>query len=216
MSNQHADKRSVSTDALDTLGMIIGPNEKRDAIHLAVENVVASQWMEPGDHINFVFDSKVHVEVVEKGKGIGIVDPFLSGPVEKGQRFWLVVYPREITSLRHVWSHPAFDDEIQGEPVAETADDGRIEFIKELDGTNQARRWIEAYADDLGLGYDELMDAAANWIGSHDGKWGGEYLNRGELLDGESTSPEFWDHYQVVTGEVVPSSTRGSFFTCSC
>lgn len=34
MSN--AEKRSVSTDALETLGKIIGPNEKRDAIHLAV------------------------------------------------------------------------------------------------------------------------------------------------------------------------------------
>lgn len=215
MSNQHADKRSVSTDALDTLGMIIGPNEKRDAIHLAVENVVASQWMEPGDHINFVFDSKVHVEVVEKGKGIGIVDPFLSGPVEKGQRFWLVVYPREITSLRHVWSHPAFEDEIQDETV-QTTDDGRIEFLKELDGTNQAIRWIEDYANGLGLGYDELMSAASDWIESHDGKWGGEYLNRGELLDGVSTSSEFWIHYQKAMDEIVEADKQGNFFTCSC
>jgi len=216
MANQHADKRSVSTDALETLGMIIGPNEKRDAIHIAVENVIASQWMEPGDHVDFVFDSKTHVGVVETGHGIGIVDPFLHEPVEKGQRFWLLVYPREIKSLRHVWTHPAFPDEIQNEPVVETTDDGRIEFIKELDGTNLSRRWIESYADGLGLGYDELMDAAADWIESHDGKWGGEYLNRGELLDGESTSPEFWIHYQKVTDKVVEADKQGNFFSCAC
>ena len=108
MSNTHADKRSVSTDALDTLGMIITPAEKRDAIHLAVENVVATQYLEPGAHINFVYGSKSHVAEVERDEAIGIVDPFLQEPVEKGQRFWLVVYPREITSLRHVWTHPAF------------------------------------------------------------------------------------------------------------
>ena len=36
------DKRKVSTDALDTLGSIITPAEKRDAIHLAVEPVQAT------------------------------------------------------------------------------------------------------------------------------------------------------------------------------
>ena len=31
-----SDKRKVSTDALETLGTLIGSDEKRDAIHLAV------------------------------------------------------------------------------------------------------------------------------------------------------------------------------------
>ncbi len=43
-----ADKRTPHTDALDTLGSIIGPNEKRDAIHLAVEPVVAGEYLERG------------------------------------------------------------------------------------------------------------------------------------------------------------------------
>jgi len=216
MSNTHADKRSVSTDALDTLGMIIGPNEKRDAIHLAVENVVASQWMEPGDHINFIHGSKVNVEVVKEGHGIGIVDPFLKAPVEKGQRFWLVVYPREITSLRHVWTHPSFSDELGEESAPSSDAEDRIEFVKALDGTHVSERWIENYADSVGLDFDELMEAADDWVQSQvNGGWG-EYLNRGELLDGVQLSQDFWRHYTKVTGNEVEDDHKQNFFTCSC
>ena len=38
-----ADKRSVTTDALEPLGTIIGEGEKRDAIHLAVEPMTADE-----------------------------------------------------------------------------------------------------------------------------------------------------------------------------
>jgi len=214
MSN-NADKRSVSTDALETLGTIIGPNEKRDAIHLAVDPVVASQWMEPGDHINFIRGSNRLVEVVDRKDAIGIVDPFLEESVEKGERFWLVVYPRQITSLRHVWSHPAFKDE--QETVAVTDDKAaRIEFVKELDGTNVSKRWIESYADSIGLDYDELTGAARDWVESQTDGGYGEYLNRGELLDGVSLSNEFWTHYEKVTGTKVDKKYQENFFTCSC
>ena len=218
MSNTHADKRSVSTDALDTLGMIIGPNEKRDAIHLAVEPVIASQWMEPGDPINFVFDSKIHVEVVSLDNSIGIVDPFLTGEVQKGERFWLVVHPRQITSLRHVWSHPAFPDEIvdEEEAVEKSPLAARLEFKKELDGTNASIRWIADYADSVGLDYDELMDAANDWVTSREHDTWGEYLNRGELLDGVSLANEFWTHFEKVTGKDVNPEYQENFFTCSC
>lgn len=99
-----ADSRSVATDALATLGTIISENEKRDAIHLAVENVVAASKLWPGDHVGFEADGRVG----KNGKLLGIVDPFIAGPVHEGDRFWLIVYPRQISSLRHVWEHPDF------------------------------------------------------------------------------------------------------------
>ncbi len=101
MTTQH----TVHTDALDTLGTVIDADQHRDAIHLAVEPVVAGCYLNPGAHVSFR-DGKAFP--ARLGQGVGIVDPFLLKPVDEGQRFWLIVYPRQITSLRHVWEHPAF------------------------------------------------------------------------------------------------------------
>jgi len=99
-----ADKRSVHTDALHTLGTIIGPGEARDAIHLAVEPVIAAHDLRTGDDVGLDENGEAHYST----SPVGIVDPFLKNGVKQGERFWLVVYPRQITSLRHVWEHPKF------------------------------------------------------------------------------------------------------------
>lgn len=100
-----ADTRSTHTDALATLGMLHTQQEHRDAIHLGVEAVVAGDDLRPGQHIGFMDDGRVSFRAAKK---IGIVDPFLQRPLNEGDRFWLIVYPRQITSLRHVWEHPDF------------------------------------------------------------------------------------------------------------
>ncbi|EEE06880.1 MULTISPECIES: hypothetical protein [Burkholderia cepacia complex] len=73
----NADKRSVHTDALETLGTIIGPSEKRDAIHLAVEPVIAAEYLYPGSHVALTPDGKAY----RSPNGVGIVDPFLTRDV---------------------------------------------------------------------------------------------------------------------------------------
>jgi hypothetical protein len=105
--NNSADKRSVTTDALETLGTIHTTPQHRDAIHLAVEPVIAGQSLRPGAHI--VVEKGIAYQT-EFGKGLGIVDPFLADWVKKGEAFWFVMYPRQVHSLRHVWTHPAFPD----------------------------------------------------------------------------------------------------------
>ncbi len=102
-----ADKRSVHTDALETLGTIIDEGEARDAIHLAVEPVVAACDLRPGEHVG-LDERGMAAPWVEKK--LGIVDPFLTRMVRQGERFWFVVYPRQIKSLRHVWTHPDFPE----------------------------------------------------------------------------------------------------------
>lgn len=102
-----ADNRSTHTDALASLGTIIKETEKRDAIHLAVEPVIAGDRLLPGDHI-LLDPNNGKAFRAPLNQGLGIVDPFLGQVIQPGERFWLVVYPRQITSLRHVWEHPAF------------------------------------------------------------------------------------------------------------
>ncbi|AGR47833.2 hypothetical protein PHIM7_137 [Sinorhizobium phage phiM7] len=202
--------QQVTTDALATLGTIIDETQGRDAIHLAVENVVAAEKLFPGQDVGFVDDG---VGVCKKP--VGIVDPFLKGPVFPGQRFWLVVYPRQITSLRHVWEHPAFPPAV--EPSFESASpepESKPEEV--IDVIAQSRKWIEDWAISIPLDYDVVMEGARDMVNSRRrGSWG-EYLCFGGLLEGEYVPAEFWNHYEVVTGETVAEEHRESFFTCSC
>lgn len=104
-----ADKRSPHTDALATLGTIIDDTAARDAIHLGVLPVIAGENLFPGEHI--LLKHGKACRTYDSTEGLGIVDPFLTAPIARGERFWLIVYPRTITSLRHVWEHPSFPSE---------------------------------------------------------------------------------------------------------
>lgn len=85
------------------IGQLCGADARRDAIHFAVAPVEADADLRPGDHVG-VRDGRASRD----GAAVGIVDPFLKGEIKKGQRFWLFLYPNTVTSLRHVWTHPAF------------------------------------------------------------------------------------------------------------
>lgn len=112
--------RTPSTDALETLGMIHFKPEHRDAIHLAVDPVTAGTSLAPAQKIGIVngiaYPSGTVLGDKTKVPYHGIVDPFLPVPgggdiaVLQGQRFWFVMAPRMVTSLRHVWAHPDFPE----------------------------------------------------------------------------------------------------------
>lgn len=191
-----SDKRQVTTDALETLGTIISDQEKRDAIHLAVEPIIAVEKLYPGQDVG----------LKDGGAGVtdnpvGIVDPFLKTPVLAGERFWLVVYPRQIESLRHVWSHPAFEQSDASGP------------------TSESQQWIKAFAAEIDQTYNKLMQAASYWVeGEREGQqWNGNYTydNSESYKDvPDEKWEEFWHHYEIVTG--TTAKERTSFFTCSC
>lgn len=193
---ESADKRTVSTDALETLGMIHTREEKRDAIHLAVIPMEAGWNLSPGCHVKIEDGKAMPAEI---GKGVGIVDPFLPRVVNPGEKFWLVIYPRVITSLRHVWTHPQFPDE------QSTYSENKPTQIESI-------AYLNMVADKFGITFEELLAYAADYA-EHDeyavqgGRWEGEYLSDPET---------FWEHYDIVTGSNTPHVKRNNFFSCSC
>ena len=192
------EKRSMTTDALRTLGTIIGEGEGRDAIHLAVEPSVAAHPLRPGDHVGFLPDGSVGI----CDKPVGIVDPFLAANVKTGERFWLVVYPRQITSLRHVWTHPAFPE-------------APVEAIALPDPSRAAsEKWLLDFTAAADCpGYEAVMEAA---IGHSRGdcRVGAEYLHF-DGSDAHGNIPdEFWTHFEVVSG--IKAKYRAEYFSCSC
>jgi hypothetical protein len=192
-------KHTVATDALETLGTILGEGAGRDAIHLAVEPVYAVETLHPGQHVGFVTN--------DNGVGacddpVGIVDPFLNEFIQKGEHFWLVVYPRQITSLRHVWTHPKFKD-MEGPTVVAAV-------APPSDEVSKAIAWMQNYADEIEVGYSELLDRARSYVEY------GDYWSEGGKFESMSVPVEFWDHYELITDHHVDPTDKGNFFSCSC
>ncbi len=188
-----AELRRTAENALDTLGTIHGREEGRDAVHLAVYSVTAGQRLLPGEHVAVRDGVAISVH---PGEGPGIVDPFLTSRLEKGQRFWLVLYPKTVHSLRHVWSHPAFTDEpMVPAPVAGDEDVA----------------YLIVCADDLGLSYERFMAETDAWVD------GGDYYVGGSEAEGYTLNVEkFWPCWERVTGRTAPAGRRQSFISCSC
>jgi hypothetical protein len=196
-----ADKRSVATDAIETLGTIIDERAGRDAIHLAVEPVVAGESLKPGDDVSIKDGQAMLAFGPDSNAPVGIVDPFLRIGVEPGDRFWLVVYPRTITSLRHVWTHPAFPEEQKN--------DAKQTTVRNTKAKSEA--WLRNFiARSDCPTYEDVIAAAVD----PPEFWSDDYLHfHGQDAHG-SIPPEFWDHVEIVTG--LRCRKRPSYFSCSC
>lgn len=200
MSDQYT-KHTTHTDALDTLGSIISEAEGRDAIHIAVYPVQAAERLACGEHVKLDDDGKA--SWVPVGQGLGIVDPFLTVPVMIGDWFWLLVYPRQITSLRHVWEHSAFPSTGPVKVVVtETPDKAASEL------------WLRNWTAEADCpGFHETIGAM---LAQRDGHYGdGEYVHfSGQDAHGEIPA-EAWHHLGIYAGEDL-SGDRPSYFSCSC
>jgi hypothetical protein len=211
------EKHTTHTDALDTLGTLIGPDEKRDAIHLAViPAVCGAAKLHPGEHVYYDGDSGAAFPV-PVGEGVGIVDPFLrAGTVNPGDRFWLVVYPREITSLRHVWEHPAFPPSGETETVLTAP---VVHEVREIDGNeytpDDSETWLRAalsgyYSDDIDDddmdSFDALIDKIAD---PYD-----DYVTIRGTEAHESIGSSIYDHIENMKGTTI--IRRATSFSCSC
>lgn len=93
------------------LGKLIEGAAFRDCVHVAVLPVEALENLEPGTHVIVLTEPTAPGSYLARAGAdgeecLGIVDPFLRGPVPKGARFYVFVYPGTITDMRHAWQHP--------------------------------------------------------------------------------------------------------------
>lgn len=186
--------------------LITGP-AFRDAIHIAVAPcIVGTSSLKPGESVCLI-DGKAF-NYFDEPK-IGIVDPFLKEPVYEGESFWLFLFPDTITSLRHEWTHPAFEAETQ--PALDKA---------------ASRQWLEDFI--LHKDWPPLGTVITLFTNGHasrrddDDEYDNDYSAHisdsevsfsGEMGHG-SLPPEFWTHLEIVTGRKFPHHPR--HFRCSC
>ncbi len=170
----------------ESIGKILDGTAQKDAIHIAVAPVFADTNLMPGQHVGVVENERMGLS----DRPIGIVDPFLKDSVQKGQQFFLFLYPNTITGLRHEWTHPLFSGKT---PVRSEAEKRLHDFAAESD-----------------MNYWRLMSAAEAYL-QH-----GEYVIDGGRYEGWGVYAKFWEDYETVTGKKVRESERGSFFSCSC
>lgn len=194
-----SEDRTVHTDALKTLGKIIDSTQKRDAIHIAVEPVIAGGYLRPGQHVGFYPNGTVG-DVTNR---IGVVDPFLKHDVRQGDRFWLLVYPRTITSLRHVWEHPEFPSAL----AENSAMPPKQMSVSEKWMRAWARKhFMEDLEYDIGTPSEDAAYAFALEIG--DTHRIGSFENARDYIDSE-----WWGHWEALTGR---KGDRDQYFSCAC
>lgn len=187
------------------IGQIITTPQERDAIHFALAPVTASERLEPGQRIGFAQKGNCDL-VCHAGndiKAVGIVDPFLEGPVFKGERFFLFLLPGTVTSMRHSWGHPDWANE--GVPAPAT-------IPTKTDSEVWMRKWVTKHmSEDYYGDYEKPLgeDIAYGYAiqAGHDMNIG-PYESARDHIDSE-----WWGHWEAITG---CTGKRGEYFSCAC
>lgn len=175
------------------LGIKPAENAERDAIHVAIIPVVAREKLRPGDRVN------KHGELSDEP--VGIVDPFLDDDVQEGETFWLCLFQRTVTGMRHHWEHPAFDKK----PTKEES----LDWIKNFANTHNTPDYRQLILAAIG-------EPINNFKGS---EYGSYYIDDDYFhFSGQDASgkipPEFWEHVENYTGKKCLEKPK--YFSCSC
>lgn len=177
---------------IDGWGKFEGDKPEKDALHVAVAPVVAAHDLQRGDAIGFIVEGDCE-KVGKVDNPIGIVDPFLEEIfVYRGMRFWMFLYPNTITTLKHVWKHPAFEEKPNEMGASE--------------------KWLREYAAEVGVSYEETMEHAQQSLQDNEYYHTLSYDTPDIVF---SQAENFWKHFEKQTGVLVADKKK-TFFSCSC
>lgn len=176
------------------LGLLAPVAADRDATHLAVVPVIAATEMEPGTHCEVLPDGTAGLSDTP----IGIVDPFLKANVRKGERFYLCLYPRTVTGLRHVYNHPRLD------ALASDASSKKV----------TSERWLREFCATADCPGYELTIGMAIAHGENSTGYDDDRLHFNDMDAHGEIPAEFWAHLEVVSGKKL--GRRATYFSCAC
>ncbi len=177
------------------LGEVPEVEGARDAIHIAVIAVKAGSLLMPGSSVSI----RDGVGVIDHVNTLGIVDPYRTSPIKKGDMFWLCLLPNTVTGMKHHWTHPAFSEDT----VAHETD----KYTKA-----GAEAWLREQCPGLGLTFEELIDPDSPLV---KGDWLITEMNQSAQDLWYEIEKEFWGYYFAYTGRHVDYDDRGHF-SCSC
>lgn len=201
-------------DAVETMGALLPDDAAgRDAVYVAVFSARAPVRLFPGQDVGLVDSESVeHGDMVVSplAPPIGIVDPFLKTQALPGDRFWVYLYPRTITSLAHRWGHPAFVEGVaQATAKASSISPGFHYATPAM--ALASERWLRDWCAD-GFdrpSYQQLMDAVKQMDGED------EYLTiYGADAKGDIPG-EIWGHVENILGHRIKGQ-KPTYFSCSC
>ena len=191
------------------LGTIPKGDEGRDAVHIAIVPVQAGMLLERGTRVR-LDDQGLAVVSHREEDTIGVIDPFLNyenDMINKGSWSWLCLYPKTITSLQHVWQHPAFPDVKDKESHKSLSD--RIL----VDSEGWLKRYVGEHCTWYGWSVEDSYEEFLREVKEdHVILYSGEDCHSlGEVKDAE----ELFHHLSNVLGFKVDASYF-RYFTCSC
>lgn len=197
----------IPKDALATIGTILPDDvDGRDAVHIAVIAAKAAHKVFAGQHVCY---SEGVAYTGKENASVGIVDPYLAEPVEEGQRFWLHLYPRTVTSLKHEWEHPSIP---RTDKKAIILSEARATRSRE-DAEKRLRDW----ADDKHVSYKRMLFEIEEGLNDN-GTFSDGYIRLTNLDSSESIdNPEvFWNDVSLVLNKRINASLAPTYFSCSC
>ena len=149
--------------------LIVTGDRRRDAVHIAVAPVTATESLQPGQHVGLASPGDTD-RVGPSDSPIGIVDPYLTDCVEPGERFWLFLYParsRRCGTSGHT-RRLSHDRQWPPGPRRRFDVDERHDFLKAIDSTPWTDEFPRlVYADWLDeRGEHEEADRQRNYVPS--------------------------------------------------
>lgn len=163
-------KKNVLGKTPDELGA-------KDAIHVAIVAVRAGGPIKPGARVGMNKDR----EAVADSKGCGVADPFRKAVIGTGDVFWLLLAQDEVPNVQHVWQHESIDFA----PPAVAA---------------RRNRAIQRVADDYGLTYEQVMEAASSVADTYRPI---EYSGSKTAEELKSVSFDHWDFWSEWADETA-------------